>query len=158
MRAGVRVAVDVGTVRIGLAASDPGGVLAAPVETVRRGAGDLDRIAALVRDRDALEVVVGLPRSMSGREGPAAASVRDFAARLARVVLPVPVRLVDERLSTVAAERGLRASGVRGRHSRRVVDQAAAVLILQGALDTERAVGTPPGTTVRPGGPEEQRS
>jgi len=149
VRPGVRLAVDVGSVRIGVAACDPAGVLATPVETVQRGAGDLDRLARLVDERAAVEVVMGLPRSLSGREGPSASAARSFASSLARRVAPCPVRLVDERLSTVAATRGMRASGVSARKGRGTVDQAAAVVILQGALDAERASGRPPGEIVQ---------
>jgi putative Holliday junction resolvase len=145
----VRIGVDVGTVRIGVAASDPAGLIASPVETVRSGRGDVARIARLVTEREAIEVVVGLPRSLSGQEGPAARSVRQFAGRLAKLIPPVPVRLVDERLSTVTAERGLRDAGVGGRRGRSVVDQAAAVVILQSALDAERTAGSPPGQIVQ---------
>jgi putative Holliday junction resolvase len=102
-----------------------------------------------VREYEAVEVVVGLPRSLSGAEGPAAARIRDYAAQLARRLRPVPVRLVDERLSTVSAAQGLRASGVTAKKGRAVVDQAAAVVILQDALDAERMSGRPPGTTVQ---------
>ena len=111
MRWGVRLGVDPGDARIGVARSDPSGFLATPVETVARGAGDLARISSLVAAEQAVEVVVGLPRSLSGGEGPAAARVRDFAAGLAREVAPVPVRLCDERLSTVSAESMLRERG-----------------------------------------------
>lgn len=149
MRPGVRLALDVGSVRIGVAACDPAGVLATPVETVQRGAGDLERLARLVDERAAVEVVMGLPRSLSGREGPAASAARSFASSLARRVAPCPVRLVDERLSTVAATRGMRASGVSARKGRGTVDQAAAVVILQGALDAERESGRPPGEIVQ---------
>jgi putative holliday junction resolvase len=112
-----------------------------------------------VAERDALEVIVGLPIRLQGDEGPAAAAARDYAVALARRVAPVPVRLVDERLSTAAATRGLRDTGVRGRKGRAVIDQAAAVLILQGALDAERASGRPCGEQVpappAAGGPDE---
>ena len=104
MRFGVRLGVDPGDARIGVATSDPSGFLATPVETVRRGKGDVRRLAQLVDEREAVEVVVGLPRSLSGAEGPAAVKVREFAALLARRVAPVPVRLCDERLTTVSAE------------------------------------------------------
>jgi putative Holliday junction resolvase len=154
-RPGVRLGVDVGSVRVGLAACDPRGSFATPVETVPRDprhSRDLDRIAALVEERDAMEVVVGLPRSLSGREGPAAAAARDYAERLARRLATVPVRLVDERLTTVSAQRHLRDTGVRGRKGRAVVDQAAAVMILQSALDEERSTGRPPGQVAVPRG------
>lgn len=131
-----------------MARSDPSGLLATPVETVPRGEGDLARIAALVEEEGAMEVVVGLPRSLSGGEGPAAVRVREFAAALARQVAPVPVRLCDERLTTVTAEAQLREQGRKGKRRRAVVDQAAAVLILQNALDTERARGSAPGELV----------
>jgi putative Holliday junction resolvase len=149
VRHGVRLGLDPGDARIGVARSDPTGFLATPLETVRRGRGDLARLARLVRDEEAVEVVVGLPRSLSGGEGPAAAKIRDFAARLAMRVAPVEVRLQDERLTTVSAEAMLRDRGRKGAERRAVVDQAAAVVILQHALDTERATGRPPGELVR---------
>lgn len=150
MRRGRRLAVDVGDVRIGVAASDPDGLLATPVETVpgRDVPGALRRLGRLAVEYEALEVVVGLPRSLSGGEGPAAAKVRAFAKRLARGVAPVPVRLVDERMSTVTAARGMRASGVGARKGRSRIDQAAAVVILQSALEVERGSGRPPGQCV----------
>lgn len=148
MRFGVRLGIDPGDARIGVARSDPSGFLATPVETVRRGRGDVARIVRLVREAEAVEVVVGLPRSLSGGEGPAAAKVRDFARGLARQIDPVPVRLCDERLTTVSAESMLRERGRTGAKRRAVVDQAAAVLILQNALDTERASGSAPGEIV----------
>ncbi|WP_174257837.1 Holliday junction resolvase RuvX [Phytoactinopolyspora alkaliphila] len=148
MRRGVRLAVDLGKVRIGVAASDPNGVLASPVETVPRGPGDLDRLAALVREREAVEVLLGLPRSLSGDEGPAAVEVRAFATTLAEHVSPCPVRLVDERMTTSVAARAMRASGVSARRGRQTIDQAAAMVILQDALDAERTQGAPPGEVV----------
>jgi putative holliday junction resolvase len=148
MRSGVRVAVDVGDARIGVAVCDPDGLLAVPLETVRRGPGDLDRVAEIVSFQNALEVVVGLPTSLSGREGPAAAKVRQYAAEIGQAVAPVPVRLVDERMTTVTAERVLRDRGKKGAKRRAVVDQAAAVVILQHALDSERATGSAPGETL----------
>lgn len=152
MRGGVRVGVDVGSVRVGVAASDPAGLIASPVATLRRGRGDLDELAALVAERDALEVVVGLPTSLSGRPGPAAEAAERYAEALAARVAPVPVRLVDERFSTVTAGQNLRAAGRDTRKGRAVVDQAAAVIILQSALDTERATEVAPGRTVGAGG------
>ena len=148
MRFGVRLGIDPGDARIGVARSDPSGFLASPVETVRRGKGDLRRIAEILAEEEAVEVVVGLPRSLSGGEGPSAVKVRQFAGKLARRVAPVPVRLCDERLTTVSAEAMLRDRGQKGRKRRAVVDQAAAVLILQHALDTERASGHAPGEIV----------
>jgi putative Holliday junction resolvase len=148
MRHGVRLGIDPGDARIGVARSDPTGFLATPLETVRRGKGDLARLARLVREEEAVEVVVGLPRSLSGGEGPAAAKTREFASRLAARIAPVVVRLQDERLTTVSAEAMLRDRGKKGAERRAVVDQAAAVLILQHALDTERATGRPPGEIV----------
>ena len=152
MLSGARLGIDLGSVRIGVAGSDPDGTLAYPLETVRRDAkwrSDVDRIAALTRERKVVEVVVGLPRSMSGREGAAASAARAWAIDLARRIAPVPVRLVDERLSTVTAQRDVRDSGVAGRKGRIVMDQAAAVVILQSALDSQRA-GNLPGTVVPP--------
>jgi putative holliday junction resolvase len=136
-----------------VARSDPTGFLATPVETVKRGRGDLARIGEILteiaEDSEVLEVVVGLPRSLSGGEGPAAVKVRAWAADLARVVAPLPVRLADERLTTVTAEAMLRDRNVPGGSKRRaVIDQAAAVVILQHVLDTERTSGVAPGEIV----------
>ena len=150
MRTGVRIGVDAGDARIGVARSDPSGLIATPVETVPRGPGDLLRLRAIVEEAEAVEVVLGLPRSLSGGEGPAAAKVREFARALAETVRPVPVRLCDERLSTVTAEAVLRGQGRKGQKRRAVVDQAAAVVILQNALDTERSSGAAPGETIDP--------
>jgi putative holliday junction resolvase len=148
VRHGVRLGLDPGEARIGVARSDPTGFLATPLETVRRGPGDVRRIARLAAATEAAEVVVGLPRSLSGGEGPAAVRTRAWAVRLAGALAPLPVRLVDERLTTISAEAMLRDRGVKGRARRAVVDQAAAVVILQHALDTERATGTPPGEVI----------
>ena len=154
-RPGARVGVDVGNARVGVAASDPSATFAHPVRTVPRdlgGGSDLAAIVSLVEDLDAVEVVVGLPRLLSGQEGASAEQARSFAGQLAAALGRVSVRLVDERLTTVDAHRRLRDSGVPGRGQRAVVDQAAAVLILQNALDTEAQTGRPPGETVTPGG------
>ncbi len=151
MRDGVRLGLDIGDARVGVAVSDRYGMLATPVETVRRGPGDLDRIAAIVAEYEAVEIVVGLPRSLSGREGPAAARIRAVASELAGRVAGIPLRLVDERFTTVTAERVLREQGRKGQKRRAVVDQAAAVVILQHALDAERESGNPPGTLLGSG-------
>jgi len=151
MRVGIRLGVDVGSVRVGLAASDPGGILATPIETIQRdvrSGADQGVIASVVLERDALEVVVGLPRSLSGGEGPAAVGARTYASTLAARISPTPVRLFDERLTTLDAQRKLRESGLPGPARRAVVDQAAAVLILQAALDCEKSSGLPPGELV----------
>jgi putative Holliday junction resolvase len=140
--------VDVGTVRIGIAVSDPDGSIAVPVTTVRRGRRDLEQIAVLATERGVAGLVVGLPLTLSGQEGPAARASRDFATDLARQVAPTPVRLVDERLTTAGASRGLRDAGVGARQARHVVDQVAAAAILQGALDMQRATGRPVGELV----------
>ena len=133
--------IDVGAVRVGVAVCDPDGVLATPLVTVPRDAGggsDLRAIAELVAEHEAVGVVVGLPRTLAGREGPAAEAARAFADALAGV-LDVPVELSDERLTTVVATQQLRERGVKGRKQRAVVDQAAAVAILQGWLDAHRS-------------------
>lgn len=135
---GVWLGVDVGTVRVGIARSDPRGVLASPVATLPRDRG-VDEVARLVQEHAAAGVVVGLPVTLAGREGASAAMARDFAVQLAQLISPIRVELVDERLTTVAAERRLAARGVRGRARRAVVDQAAAVEILQHWLDAQHA-------------------
>lgn len=148
MRFGTRLAVDVGSARIGVARCDPDGLLASPLATIPRGPGDLGSLASLAADEDAIEVIVGLPTGLSGREGAAAAQARVFAEALAARLAPVPVRLVDERFTTVIAHDALRRGGRGSRARRPVVDQAAAALILQGALDTERTTGEPAGELV----------
>ncbi len=137
MDRGVRLAVDVGTVRIGVAASDPDGVMAFPVETVPRGDGDAAAIAAIAAERSALRVFVGLPRTLSGVEGTSAQDARAFAARLAELT-PAAVRLIDERFSTASASQAMRSAGRTAKRQRQVIDQAAAVVILENALDVDR--------------------
>jgi putative holliday junction resolvase len=147
-RVGVRLAIDLGSARIGVARSDRDGLLASPLATVQRGDGDLDALAGLAAADDVIEVIVGLPIGLSGREGRAAADARMFAGRLARRVAPVPVRLVDERFTTVIAHDALRRGGSDARARRPRVDRAAATLLLQGALDMERSTGRPGGELV----------
>lgn len=148
---GRRIAIDVGTVRVGVAACDPDGILATPVETVQRtgskrgggvrgAAADLARIAEIVREYEAVEVIVGLPRTLRGANGTSAELAISFADRLRSMIPGVPIRLSDERLTTVSAARALRDSGVRARGQRQMIDQAAAVSILQGWLDERSAV------------------
>jgi putative Holliday junction resolvase len=135
---GRRLAVDVGSVRVGVAISDPSPFLATPLVTLARDektGRDLTELAGLVTEHDVVEVVVGLPRTLAGRHGPAAESAAQYAAALAERVAPVPVRLTDERLTTVVVSRVLAERGVRGKKQRAVVDQAAAVEILQSWLD-----------------------
>lgn len=153
MRPGVRLGIDVGTTRVGVARSDPAGLLAVPLETVTRNAAALARIRALLEEHEAIELVVGLPLSLRGEETASTADARRFAESLAGAV-SAPIRMVDERLSTVSAARSLREAGRSSRGSRPIIDQAAAVVILQAALDQERAGGSPPGSPVAPdGGP-----
>jgi putative Holliday junction resolvase len=138
---GRRLGVDVGAVRVGVALCDPDGLIATPLVTLARdvaGGADLRALAELVAEHEAVEVVVGLPRTLAGREGPAAQLALEFAEAI-RGVVDVPVVLHDERLTTVVATQQLRARGVKGRKQRAVIDQAAAVGILQGYLDGARA-------------------
>jgi len=140
--------VDVGAVRIGVARSDPAGILAVPLATIPfdrrpfdRGKQasaeqrtDLAAVRDLVAEHQAVGVVVGLPRTLAGREGPAAVAARAFGEALRPLIEPVEVRYADERMTTVLAQRNLSKSGVRARAQRAVVDQAAAVEILQSFL------------------------
>ena len=141
---GRRLGIDVGTVRIGVAVSDPDGILATPVETVRRDRGDghLSRLTTLVGELDIVEIVAGLPRTLADRAGASADDAVALAAAVAGRVGSVPVRLADERLTTVSAARSLREAGVRARQQRGMIDQAAAVAILQGWLDQRRNAAT----------------
>jgi len=151
VRRGVRLAVDPGTVRIGVARSDPNGVLATPLTVVKRGKGDLDALASLAVAEEAMEILVGLPRSLSGRDGAAAVKAKKFAAALATRVAPLPVRLVDERFTTTTAHDALRAGGHDSRARRETVDAAAAAVLLEAALESERRTGAEPGEPVAPG-------
>jgi putative holliday junction resolvase len=136
-------------VRIGVAGSDPDGMIATPIATVARGAGDVAQILAIAAEYAAFELIVGLPLALSGRHTASTDDAVGFATTLAATG-GIPVRMVDERLSTVSAQRGLRASGRTVKRSRSVIDQAAAVIILQQALDFERSGGIPPGTQIVP--------
>lgn len=143
---GARLGVDVGQVRVGVARSDPDGILATPLVTLPRDLeteepavpSDITEIVRLAELHGAVEVVLGLPVNLAGRHGPAAEHAKAYAERLGRALGPIPVRLVDERMSTVVASRRLSERGVRGRRQRAVVDQAAAVEILQSWLDGQR--------------------
>jgi putative holliday junction resolvase len=147
VRPGVRIACDVGSVRIGVARSDALGMLAVPLDAVGAGENAIASVCALVDEWQALEVYVGLPLHMSGQEGAASASARDWARHLAERT-SVPVRLIDERLSTVQAQRALHAGGRSTRQSRSVIDSASAVMVLQSVLDAEQRSGTAPGELV----------
>lgn len=143
MRHGVRLAIDVGKVRVGVARSDAAGMMAVPVSTLARD-GALSDIAQLVEEYEALEVVVGLPLNLSGAYTPSTDDAVDFAHDI-RGAVRVPVRMVDERLSTVSAVSVLQQGGTGSRKQRPIVDQVAAVILLQHTLDTERSQGVPAG-------------
>jgi putative holliday junction resolvase len=142
MSNGTWLGIDVGTVRVGVARSDPRGMLATPVITLARDPRenrDIAELAALVREFDAVGVVVGLPRTLADREGPSAVMAREYGERLAEAIGPIPVQHVDERLTTVSAQRKLAQSNVRGRAKRALVDQVAAVELLQHWLDMRQS-------------------
>ena len=149
-RPGVRLGIDVGTARVGVARCDRDGLLATPVETVPRASGDpVARVVAIAAELDAVEIVVGLPISLAGRETASTADARSFARAVAEASA-LPVRLLDERLTTVTANDALRRSGRSQRGSRSIVDQVAAVVLLQQALDVEKRTGLPAGQPVLP--------
>lgn len=147
MRLGRRLGVDVGAVRIGVAQCDPEGLIATPVATLKADQNSFKELARLAADIEVIEIIIGLPTSLSGNEGEAADKAREFAGKL-RSEIVTPIRLVDERLSTVVATHAMRASGVDAKKGRVNIDQAAAVVILQSALDAERVSGRPPGEVV----------
>lgn len=151
LRSGVRLGLDIGSVRIGVARCDPHAMLATPVLTITRPTSGPDesvaQICDIITETAAIEVVVGLPRTLKGTEGAAARTARAYAGQVAAASL-VPVRMVDERLTTVSAHQAMHASGRSGRRHRSVVDQVAAVMILQSALDAERSTGQAPGDVV----------
>jgi putative Holliday junction resolvase len=140
MVTGVRIALDVGSVRIGVAKCDREGLLATPLITITAGPAALDEVAALVVDHDAICVYVGNPISLAGSETASTKIARDFARELSALLLDssTVVRMIDERLSTVTAQRGMHEAGRNVKQSRDAIDQAAAVVILEHALDSER--------------------
>src|SRR5262245_1742029 len=137
MDRGVRLGVDFGSVRIGVAASDPEGIMAFPVETVVRGEGDVARVATIALEREAIAIFVGLPKTLKGESGTSAAMAEQFARGLAELTT-ADVRLIDERFSTTTASRALTGAGKSVKKQRQVIDQAAAVVILESALDVDR--------------------
>jgi putative Holliday junction resolvase len=150
MEKGRRLAIDVGTVRIGLAVCDPEGILSSPIPALGRSevlAETLQAICQLVEEYSAIEVYVGDPISLSGGQSPSTKDARDFAGKLAALI-SVPVRLVDERLTTVTASAKLRSSGKDARQSRSLIDSSSAVEILEQALATLRVSGKAPGQMV----------
>jgi putative holliday junction resolvase len=159
MRPGIRLALDWGKARIGVAASDREALLAYPVETVPAGPSALERVAALVAEYEPVELLLGLPRNLAGQEGPAAQAMRVVADDLARRLPGCPIRLVDERMTTVTASRQLSGVGRNTRRQRSVIDQAAAVALLEAALHSERLTGRPAGELLQPSegrtGPDE---
>ncbi|MGO1591409.1 MAG: Holliday junction resolvase RuvX [Ancrocorticia sp.] len=150
MRPGKRLSIDVGQARVGVATCDPDAILATPVTTLARNGSDIRLAAKMVKEQGIIEVIVGLPFNMDGTEGASARHARSWAGKLAKKVTPVPVRLVDERLSTVTAHAQLSESGRGSRTHRSVVDQAAAIVILESALEFERRTGNEPGEIVQP--------
>lgn len=138
---GARLGIDVGEVRIGVARCGADGLMCTPVETVNRrtcAQEGVRRIAELVQEYGVIRLYVGLPLSMDGSEGQAAVAVRSYSTALHALIAPVDVRLVDERLSTVSAHRSLHDAGLQGRKHRLVVDQVAAVTILESAVAFEK--------------------
>ncbi|NYE94327.1 putative Holliday junction resolvase [Psychromicrobium silvestre] len=154
-RPGVRLGVDVGTVRVGVAACDPDGILATPWRTLSRDKkknSDLRIIVQEAAEREAVVIYVGLPQTLRGGESGSAQLARELAGLLAGLLekagMSTQVRLIDERLSSVTAHQQLRSAGVAGREQRKVVDQVAAVGILQHALEMEKSVRAPVGELV----------
>jgi putative Holliday junction resolvase len=143
MVTGVRIALDVGTVRIGVAKCDPEGLLATPLVTVAAGADAVAEIAGLIAEHNAICVYIGKPISLAGKDTASTLSAIEFASDLVTQLgeLPVSVRLIDERLSTVSAQRGMHEAGRNTKQSRDAIDQASAVVILEHALASERNAG-----------------
>ncbi|MFJ5860153.1 Holliday junction resolvase RuvX [Pseudarthrobacter sp. NPDC092439] len=152
---GVKLGVDVGTVRVGVALCDRDSILATPYKTLDRNArknSDVRIIAGLVAELDVVQVFVGLPRTLKGEERASAQMATEYAgllaAELAARGIGVPVHLVDERLSSVTAHRNLHQAGMSSRDHRKVIDQVAAAGILQHAIDMQKARGADVGSRV----------
>lgn len=146
-RRGVRLGIDVGKARVGVSRCDPDGMLAVPIETVPRSDTSLARLAELAAEYEPMEFVVGLPVNMQGADTASTTDARDFASALMQLT-GVSVRMIDERLSTVTAHAALRSSGRSQKKSRSIVDQVAAVVLLQHAIDIEKSTGNPAGVAV----------
>jgi putative Holliday junction resolvase len=152
VRQGVRLALDWGRVRIGVAACDREAILCFPVETIDARRAPIARLRELVREYQPIELILGMPKTLGGAEGPAAQQMREVAVRVKSNLADLPLRLVDERLSTVSASTLLRQAGRDSRSQRSVIDQAAAVAILEQALEYERGTGLGPGELFSEGG------
>ncbi|MDT3767682.1 Holliday junction resolvase RuvX [Gleimia hominis] len=154
-RAGVRIGVDYGGARIGVAVTDPAGRFALPHETVARSkwGEDVDQIADLAEQLAAIEIVVGLPKHLSGASGASAKSARKFAHKLGSACPQLRVCMVDERLTTSTAHEQLAAAGIDNRRRKDKVDQVAATVILEQAIEIERRTGKEPGETISRGRP-----
>ena len=147
MRQGKRLGIDVGSVRIGLASCDADGILASPLPALKRSSNNevlIVEIKNLVAELEIIEVVIGDPISMSGNITSSTSDARQLASEIAAAI-NVPVRLVDERLTTVSAQAKLRQSGKDTREAKTLIDSASAVEILEHALTTERSTGNAPG-------------
>jgi putative Holliday junction resolvase len=149
MRHGVRIAIDFGTARVGIAKSDPSGMLASPyrVEPYSDDETVAAAISAIASEYEALEIVIGLPVNLSGAVAEAGIRVKDFAHAVVAKT-DIPVRLVDERLTTAAARKQLQAAGYSTRTDKHLIDAAAAVILLEDALEAERRQGIAPGELV----------
>jgi putative holliday junction resolvase len=147
MRKGKRLAIDVGSVRIGLASCDADAILSSPLPALKRSSNLTEVVTAikeLVADLQIIEVIVGDPVSMSGGVTSSTTDARELAAEIA-LAISIPVRLVDERLTTVSAQAKLRQSGKDSRDAKSFIDSASAVEILEQALNSERSSGNAPG-------------
>jgi putative holliday junction resolvase len=150
MRIGRRLAVDVGRVRLGVALCDQEGILASPLDAVSRSSVSSETVASLanlVDEHDVMEVYVGDPLSLSGKQTDSTSDARSLAAELSQAI-SIPVRLVDERFTTVTAATKLRASGISAKYSKSIIDSASAVEILESALSFEKISGVAPGILV----------
>lgn len=145
MRRGIRIGIDVGKTRVGVARSDIDGLMAVPSETLPRESA-LTALVSLAEESSVLEWVVGLPLSLDGSETPSTTDAREFCHQLVSAT-GVPARLVDERLSTVGAQAALHGASHTTKSSRAVIDQVAATILVQATLDAERR-GTMLGETV----------
>lgn len=148
-RRGVRIGVDVGTVRVGVARSDPDGILSIPVATLNRApdGSELEQLVDIINEFSAIEVLVGLPKHLAGGEGVSAKGARKYARRIALACPQVRLAMIDERLTSNQAHERLREAGMSTREHRPVIDQVAAQIIVEQALEWERSSGHPPGQT-----------
>ena len=148
MRKGIRYAIDYGDQRIGLAKSDVDAIMAVPVATIKNDEFALKNLLEHLNETGYLDIYIGLPKHLSGVLGQSALKAQEFARKLSAEIDVDSIRMLDERLTTTSASARLQESGVNTRNQKSIIDQAAAVELLEFALDSEKRTGNIPGLKI----------